>query len=89
MDLRRRKPTQQKAMAASVASGIRGFLSGPKLAVLADVAMVSVVVGVAAEGVTVAGEKLQVAPVGCPEQANDTAEENPFSGMMKTVVVPL
>lgn len=43
------------------------------------------------DGPTVAGEKLQVAPEGSPEQANATVddEENPFSGVSVTVSVPL
>ena len=53
------------------------------------VAIVSVVVVAPPDGVTVEGEKLHVAPVGRPEHANDTADENPFCGVMVRVVVPL
>ena len=53
------------------------------------VAMVRVVVAAAPDGVTVVGEKLQVAPVGRPVHTNDTADENPFCGVMVAVAVPL
>jgi len=49
---------------------------------------VSVVEAAAPEGVTVVGEKLHEAPVGSPEQTNDTAEANPFCGVTVTVVFP-
>jgi hypothetical protein len=40
-------------------------------------------------GVTVVGEKVQDAPDGNPEQANETAELKPLAGVMVTVLVPL
>ena len=55
---------------------------------VAEVATVRVV-DVVPGGVTVEGEKLHDAPVGRPEQANETAESNPFEGVTETVVVPL
>jgi hypothetical protein len=47
------------------------------------------VVAVVPGGVTVAGKKLQVAPAGNPEQANETAESNPPAAVIETVVLPL
>jgi hypothetical protein len=66
-----------------------GQPAGCASAALAEVvAMVSVVVAaVPPVGVTVAGEKLQVAPVGRPEQAKLTAALNPPEGWIETVVV--
>jgi hypothetical protein len=43
--------------------------------------MVTVVETGPPEGVTVAGEKLHEAPTGKPEQLNDTAALNPFTGV--------
>jgi len=40
------------------------------------------------DGVTVAGAKLHVAPTGRPEQVNETAESNPFTGVTVIVAVP-
>lgn len=54
---------------------------------MVDVETISVV-EVVPGGVTVAGEKLHVAPVGSPEQPNETAELNPFSGVTESLVVP-
>jgi hypothetical protein len=53
------------------------------------VVKVSVVEVGASDGVTVGGEKLHEAPEGNPEQLNETAELNPFSGVTEIVVVPL
>ena len=39
------------------------------------------------DGVTVAGEKLHVAPAGNPVQANETAALNPFAGVMVIAAV--
>jgi hypothetical protein len=48
------------------------------------------VVDVVPGGVTVDGEKLQDAPAGNPdEQLSETAELNPLSSAIVTVVVPL
>ena len=47
------------------------------------------VAGVAPAGVTVAGEKLQVAPVGRPEQVNVVAEAKPFWAVTERVAVPV
>lgn len=43
----------------------------------------------APDGVTVAGEKLHDAPGGNPEQLNETAESNPFSGVTEVEIEPL
>jgi hypothetical protein len=50
--------------------------------------MVSCVVAAPPAGVTVAGEKEHVAPVGSPEQAKLTGESNPFTGVTDSVTVP-
>ena len=47
------------------------------------------VAGAAPTGVTVAGEKLQVAPVGRPEQLKVVAEAKPFAGATERVAVPV
>ena len=46
---------------------------------------VSVVEAAAPDGVTVAGEKLHDVPESNPEQTNETAELNPFSGVIEIV----
>lgn len=52
--------------------------------------MVSVVVaGVPPDGVTEAGEKLQVTPEGRPEQLKVVAEAKPFCGAMEITAVPV
>jgi hypothetical protein len=60
---------------------------------LVDAAVVVMVIVVLAAavpfGVTVAGEKLQAAPLGRPEQARPTAELNPPLGVMVKVSVAL
>jgi hypothetical protein len=55
--------------------------------VRAVVVIVRVALTGAAFGVTDAGEKLQLAPAGNPEQVKLTALAKPFSGVMVTVVV--
>jgi hypothetical protein len=50
---------------------------------------VSVVVAAVPAGVTVAGEKLQDAPEGRPEQLNVTAELKPLAGVIDIAVVAL
>jgi hypothetical protein len=54
-----------------------------------EVEMVNVVDAAPPDGVTVAGEKLQPAWAGNPEQLKETAELNAFSGVMEIDVVPL
>ena len=51
--------------------------------------IVSVVLAAAPAGVTVSGEKLQVAPEGSPLHSNVTVELNPFCGATETETVPL
>ena len=58
-------------------------------AVVAAVVTVSVVEATPPDGVTIGGAKLHEAPAGNPEQAKETAELKPFSGVTETVVVPL
>ena len=59
------------------------------LLALALAVRVSVVETAVPDGVTVAGEKLHDVPESNPEQLNETAVLNPFSGMTEIVVVPL
>jgi len=83
------QPSRQNA-AASVDTGNSGLELRCNAAVAAVVVIVRIVVEAAMpEGVTVGGEKLHVAPVGSPEQANVTAEANEFCGVTDTVAVPL
>jgi hypothetical protein len=56
-------------------------------AVVESVDTVSVV-EVVPGGITVVGEKLHDAPAGNPEQLNETAELNPYSGVTVMVVLP-
>lgn len=61
-----------------------------RVADVAGVVTVSVVEAAAPDNsVTVCGKKLHDAPVGNPEQLNETVELNPYSGVTATVVVPL
>jgi hypothetical protein len=73
---------------ASVASGKNGRDPVGKAEVCELAEMVSWVVAGALEGVTVAGLKAHVAPVGNPEQAKLTADSKLFSGVTVSVVVP-
>lgn len=75
-------PNKQTATANIAPTGsLPGSVGGASCrsdAVVAAADTVSVVVAAApATGVTVAGEKLQVAPAGKPEQANVIVEANP------------
>ena len=75
---------------ASAASGNNGRRFTRSMAEAEAVVTVSVVV--AADwlvGVTDEGEKLHVAPAGRPEQAKETADENPPCGAMDTFVAAL
>jgi hypothetical protein len=81
------RPMQQKA-AANSASGNNGLDWRCRAAADAGAVTVSVV-DVVPGGVTVAGEKLHDAPAGRPEQANETAESKPPTGVTETVIVPL
>lgn len=67
--------------------GNSGFARCSNAAIDPEVETVRVVEAVEPEGVTVAGEKLQDAPEGSPEQLNETAELNPFAGVIDTVAV--
>jgi hypothetical protein len=51
--------------------------------------MVTVVETGEPDGVTVAGEKAHAAPEGSPEQTNETAAFNPFSGVTDMETDPL
>jgi hypothetical protein len=85
--LRFLQPSQHSAIATAV-SGHTGI---PRRcnAALADAVVTVSTVEVVPGGVTVAGKKLQVAPAGNPEHANETAESNPPAGETVIVVVPL
>jgi hypothetical protein len=85
--LRRLHP-KMKNRAASAATGKNGRELGCKVEDSALTEIVSWVVAAAPEGVTGAGLKEQVAPVGNPEQAKLTAELNPFCGVTVKVTVP-
>jgi hypothetical protein len=69
------QPRQQSAVARAE-PGSHGRELRRRDAELAEVVTVSAV-DVVPGGVTVDGEKLHVAPVGNPEQVNETAELNP------------
>jgi hypothetical protein len=75
---------------ANAASGRSGCRFSCKLADVAAVVTVSVVVAAAGpDGVSVAGEKLHASPAGKPEHANETAEANELCGEIEIVAVPL
>jgi hypothetical protein len=82
------KPKQHNA-AASTDPENRELELRRNAAVVAAVVTVSVVEVAAPDGVTVAGAKLHNVPEGNPEQLNETAELNPFSGVTEIVAVPL
>ena len=87
---RRRLPKpKQHSATARVEYGSSGLVSRWRVAVVAEVVTVSVVEVAAPDGVTVAGEKLHDAPLGNPEQLNETGELKPFWGVTETAVVPL
>lgn len=83
------KPSKQQNATASVDVGISGLGLRRNSAVVAAVVTVSFVEAAVPEGVTEAGAKMHVAPVGSPEQVSVTKELNPFCGVTETVVVPL
>ena len=84
----RLRPTRKSAV-ASDSAGHTNFCCGARLEEVADEAMVNVDVAAVELGVTVAGEKMQVAPAGWPEQVKEIAALNPLSGVTVTAVVPL
>jgi hypothetical protein len=51
-----------------------------------SVAIVSVLLAAAPDGVTLGGAKVQVAPLGNPAQLKETAAEKPFCGVTEIVV---
>jgi hypothetical protein len=81
-------PSKQSATARDKA-GNNGLGFRREATVVDDVAIVIVVTVVEPDGVNVAGEKLQAAPAGNPEQLNVIGEAKEFSGVTMTVVVPL
>ncbi len=82
------QPIQQR-IAANAAPDESGTVLGCSDAADAVVATVSVVEAADPEGVAVAGEKLQEAPAGTPEQLNEIAVLKPFVGATATVIMPL
>ena len=85
------QPSRHRANANAVPEP-SGRTSGraSRFAAAVPVATVSVVFAAAApDGVTVAGEKLHVAPAGKPPHANVTGELKPFCGVTDTATVPL
>lgn len=86
---RRRKPRKQRERARVAPPGSNESRLGRRLALPVVVAIVRVVAAPPPEAVTVDGEKLQIAPVGNPVQAKETAAANPFCDVMVIVEVPL
>lgn len=80
---------KQHSTAASAEAGSSGMECLCIAADVAEVDTVSVVYETPAGVGTVSKEKLHAAPVGSPEQANETLESNPYSSCNVTVVVPL
>jgi hypothetical protein len=88
--LRRRRLKRRKhSVSARAATGAYPDGCGGLLLALALAVRVSVVETAVPDGVTTAGAKLHEVPKSNPEQLNDTAELNPFSGVTEIVVVPL
>ena len=89
--IRRRflNPITQTAIATET-GGNRGIPLRPNDDVVGEVVTVNVVdPGVMPPNSTLAGENVQVAPAGRPEQMKVTAELNPLAGVTVTVVVAL
>jgi hypothetical protein len=90
IDNRRLLTPRQQSAAAKAEPRIHSLEPPRSSAVGAAADTVSVVVeATPLDGVTVAGEKLQVTPGGNPEQSNETAELNPFSGVIDRFVFVL
>jgi hypothetical protein len=81
------QPNRQTVIASAV-NGRNGREPGCKAEDCALLEIVSWVVAGEPEGVTVAGLKAHVAPVGSPEHAKLTVESNPFPGVTVSVTVP-
>ena len=92
MDRLLRHPRKHSAI-ASVTPGISpgncGREFGRTTLALEEAETVSVVVATPPEGVTLAGEKVHVAPAGSPEHPKVVAEAKPFCGVIEIVTVPL
>jgi hypothetical protein len=86
--LRRFLHPNRKTRPAKTVAGRNDRESCRNAAACVPAEIVSVVVAVAPEGVTVAGLKEQLAPAGNPEHAKLTAEVNPFHANTVRVVVP-
>lgn len=80
-------PKKQRAI-ANVASGNNGLELWGTAAVVEMLVIVTVVEAAPDVGVTVAGLKAHVAPVGSPEHANVTALLKPFCGVTVRLNVP-
>ena len=80
--------TKQQSPTASAVPGNIGLDPYWRMALVAEVVTVSVG-EVLPGGVAVCGEKLHVAPDGNPEQLNETAELNPFAGVIEMMAVTL
>jgi hypothetical protein len=88
---RRLRPTKHK-LSAKVDMAMDpkgGRRSGSSFLAVVFAARVSVVEAAAPDGFTVAGEKLHDVPGGKPAQLNETAELNPFIGVIVRATVPL
>jgi len=86
---RRDFPRQATQKNASATAGPGNSTEGWRNVATEEVETVSVVDADPPEGVTAVGLKLHDAPAGKPEQVNETAEENPFTGVTVTVTFPL
>ena len=78
----------QQARAASAPTGNSGPAGRWIAAIDTSVVTFSVVEATPADGVTVSGEKMHVAPVGNPEQLKETVELKPPTGVIEIEVVP-
>ena len=84
------KPMKQSAIASVAPPGNSGLEFWRRALTDDGAETVSVeVAAVVPDGVTVAGEKLQDAPEGNPEQLKVVAEAKPFCGATEIMAVPL
>ncbi len=86
--LRRLQPKMHTMIAKVLPENRLPYLHN-SYAVVGEVVMVRVVVAVPPDGMTAAGEKLQDAPTGRPEQLNVTVDANPFNDVIETIVEAL
>jgi hypothetical protein len=80
---------KQKSATASTDPGNRGPDAGRIAAAVLEAFNVRLDEAGVPDGVTVGGEKLHEVPDGSPEQVNETAELNPLTGVIETMLVLL